>query len=438
MNNRAVAEKIFMAGVKSVLPEKLITRVMRLDGSLLKVDSHEFNLEKFRNIYVIGAGKASAAMGHYVETILGNHITGGHIVVKYGHSCKLKKIMVTEAGHPVPDLNGFRSTQEIIRIGQQADSNDLVICLISGGGSALLADLPEGLLPEELYIINNLLIRCGASINEINCVRKHLSGVKGGQLARIVCPATLITLIISDVTGNPLEVIASGPTLPDTTTFGDAMNIIEKYNLTTDITAGILNYIKDGIRGINPETPKPGDLLFSDVLNILAGTNLTALEAAKRCAGDLGFNTHIIDSEMHGDVEYAAGAIIETAKEYKNNQDLKKPVCLLYGGETTIKISNEGIGGRNQHLALSAAIRLKDCTGITVLSAGTDGSDGPTDVTGAVVDSETIKQAERKMIDPEKYLTGFDSYNFFKKAGGHIKTGPTFTNVMDLVVVLVE
>jgi hydroxypyruvate reductase/glycerate 2-kinase len=438
MNNREIAEKIFMAGVKSVLPGKLITRIMRLDGSLLDIDGHKFDLENFRNIYVIGAGKASAAMGHYVETILGKQITGGHIVVKYGHSCKLKKIKVSEAGHPIPDLNGFRSSREIISIAQQADKNDLVICLISGGGSALLTDLPEGLLPEELYIVNNLLIRCGASINEINCVRKHLSGVKGGHLARIVWPASLITLIISDVPGNQLEVIASGPTLPDTSTFGDAMNIIEKYRLTTDITAGILNYLKDGTLGIKPETPKPGDPLFSDVLNILAGTNLTALEAAKRCADDLGFNTHIIDSEMHGDVEYASGSIIETAKQYKNNQDVKKPACLLYGGETTIKINNEGIGGRNQQLALSAAMRLRDCTGITVLSAGTDGSDGPTDVTGAVVDSETVIQAEGMMIDPEKYLTGFDSYNFFKKAGGHIKTGPTFTNVMDIVVVLVE
>ena len=438
MNNREAAEKIFMAGVRSVLPERLITGIMRLDGSMLAIGGNELQLDGIRNIFIIGAGKASAAMGHYVESILRDRISGGHIVVKYGHSCKLKKIKVTEAGHPIPDSNGFKATEEIIRISEQALENDLVICLISGGGSALMADLPQGLLPEELYIVNNLLIRCGATINEINCVRKHLSKIKGGQLARIIHPAKLITLILSDVVGNPPEVIASGPTVADPSTFSDALRIINDYNLTPDITSGVLNYLKEGLQGIHQETPKPGDPLFAGILNILAGTNLTALEAAKSQAVNLGFKTYIIDAEMHGDVENVCESVISTAVAFKDNVEIRKPVCLLYGGETTVKISGEGQGGRNQHLALLAALKLQKITGITVLSAGTDGTDGPTDAAGAVADAQTIFRARSLNEDPEKYICEFNSYGFFKRAGGLIKTGPTFTNVMDLVVVLID
>jgi glycerate 2-kinase len=438
MNNREVAEEIFMAGVRSVLPEKLITGKMKLEGSMLTVGDHNVQLDGIKNIYVIGAGKASAAMGHYVESILGNRITGGHIVVKYGYSCKLKRIKVTEAGHPVPDVSGFKATEEIIKISSQATENDLVICLISGGASALLADLPEGLLPEELYIVNNLLIRCGATINEINCVRKHLSRIKGGQLTRIIRPAQLLTIILSDVTGNPLEVIGSGPTVPDSSTFNDALKVIENYNLTTDITSGVLKYLKDGSHGDHPETPKPGDPLFEGTINILAGTNQIALEASKNKAVSLGFKTYIIDAELHGDVESVCESVLNMAESFKNNKDIQKPACLLYGGETTIKIRGNGRGGRNQHLALSASIKLRNIPGITLLSAGTDGTDGPTNAAGAVADGDTFRNAISLNENPENYLYEFNSYSFFKRVGGLIVTGPTFTNVMDLVVVLVE
>ena len=438
MNNHEAAEKIFMAGVRSVLPEMIITGIMKLDGSVLSIGDHKFNIEEYRNIYVIGAGKASAAMGHYVETILGNRITGGHIVVKYGYSCKLKRISVTEAGHPVPDSEGFRAAQEIIKIAVGADQDDLVICLISGGASALLADLPENLMPEELYIVNNLLVRCGATINEINCVRKHLSRIKGGHLARIIRPATLVTLILSDVTGNPLEVIGSGPTVPDPSTFSDALTVIEKYNLTADMTAGVLNHLMDGLNGIHPETPKPGDPLFDDTVNILAGTNQIALKASKEEALRLGFRSYIIDTELNGDVESVCESVLKMALSFRNNNDIPKPACLLYGGETTVKVSGNGRGGRNQHLALSMAIRLRNIPGITFLAAGTDGTDGPTDAAGAVVDSETTGKAAFMNEDPVDYLCEFNSYDFFKRVGGLLKTGPTFTNVMDLLVVIIE
>ena len=438
MNNRENAEKIFIAGIRNVLPEKIISDHLSLQGTLLKIDDHVFQLDETQNIYVIGAGKASAAMAHYVESILGEKITGGHIVVKYNHSCKLKKIKVTEAGHPIPDTNGFRATAEILKLAVNTTEHDLVICLISGGGSALLADLPGGLLPEELYIVNNQLIRCGASIQEINCVRKHLSRAKGGQLARTVWPSTLVSLILSDVTGNPLDVIASGPTVPDKSTYAEALKIIESYNLAPDLTVGVLKYLRDGSAGIHPETARPGDPIFSKTFNILAGTNMTALEGSKRMAAELGYNTFIIDSELHGDVESTARSIIETANQYKKDNGIRKPVCLLFGGEPTLKVQGAGLGGRNQHLALSAIVSLRNFPGITFLSAGTDGNDGSTDAAGAVVDSDTIQFAQLKNKDPEKYLTEFDSYNFFRSAGGHIKTGPTFTNVMDIVVVIVE
>jgi hydroxypyruvate reductase/glycerate 2-kinase len=262
--------------------------------------------------------------------------------------------------------------------------------------------------------------------------------VKGGQLVKAVWPATLVSLILSDVPGNSLEVVASGPTAPDSTTFGEAVKVLENYQLTNDITVPILNYLKEGERGIRPETLKPGDPLFNKTFNILAGTNLIALEEAKKAAIDLGFNTIIIESEMQGYVENLAQNIVDTALNYKNNNEIKKPVCLLYGGEPTIKVTGEGLGGRNQHLALSAAIKLRDLPGITFLSAGTDGTDGSTQAAGAVVDADTVHMALSINADPEKYLDEFDSFNFFKLTGGHIITGPTLTNVMDLVVVIVE
>ncbi|MDX9945781.1 MAG: glycerate kinase [Bacteroidales bacterium] len=438
MRNRDTAKQIFLAGVRSVLPEKLITDTLSLKGQVLVAGSHEISLGSVENIWVIGAGKASAAMGHYVECILGDRIRGGHIVVKYGHSCLLKKIRVTEAGHPLPDENGFRATREIVDIANRASGNDLVICLISGGASALLADLPGGLLPEELYIVNNLLVRSGATINEVNCVRKHLSSVKGGQLARTIRPARLVTLIISDVIGNHLDVIGSGPTVPDTTTFADALAVIEKYNLAGDVTRGVLNYIRDGCAGYHPETPKPGDLIFEGTLNVIAGTNQAALRACKNEAAKLGFSSYIIDTGLEGDVDTVCESILNTAISFRNNQDIPKPACLLYGGETTVRVTGSGLGGRNQHLALSAAIKLKDIPGITILSAGTDGTDGPTDTAGAVADSDTFAEAASMNEDPLNYFADFNSFNFFRQVGGLITTGPTYTNVMDIVVVIVE
>jgi len=438
MNYRLIAEQVFLAGVNRVTPEQLITKMMVLKNEKLLVGNLCFPLKEINKIYVIGAGKAGALMAAEVENILGDRVIEGHIVVKYGYSCKLKYIRVTEAGHPVPDSNGYKATQAILNIAAKAGSNDLVICLLSGGGSALLADFPEGSSPEEMILVNNLLINSGASINEINTVRKHLSLVKGGQLAKAVYPATLLSLVLSDVIGDPLNVIASGPTTPDPTTFSQALSILEKYKILQSVPEGILKYLHEGDTGIRSETPKPGDPVFEKTFNLLIGTNRLALEACKMKAKELKLNSFIIDDKVQGDVATIAEFVIETSLKYKNDKNVQKPVCLLFGGEPTIKMTGKGLGGRNQHLALLCGIRLQNHPGITVLSAGTDGTDGPTDAAGAVVDSETIHDAISKKIDVDKHLKEFDSYSFFKKAGGHIFTGPTMTNVMDIIVSVVE
>jgi Putative glycerate kinase len=438
MNCRTIAEKIFLAGVESVLPDRLIVNEMSLKDNCLKIGHLDFPLETIENIYVIGAGKASAMMGAEVEKILSDRITEGHIVVKYGHSCNLKYIDVTEAGHPIPDTNGLRATREILKIAETASWNDLVICLLSGGGSALLPDVPEVCSLEDMIKVNDLLLNCGACISEINAVRKHLSVVKGGQLARVVYPATLVNLILSDVPGDALDVIASGPTVPDPTTYLQALTVLSAFGLSRTVPRGILTFLKEGAAGKKPETPKPDDPVFDKTYNILVGTNRKALEAAKNKALEFNINAVIIDDQLQGDTLTVADYLVQTSIRFKNDTNEVKPVCLLFGGETTVKMTGKGAGGRNQHLSLLSALLLRNNPGITILAAGTDGNDGPTDAAGAVVDSDTVPVAISKNIDPEKHILDFNSYHFFKKAGGHIITGPTMTNVMDIIVVIVE
>jgi glycerate 2-kinase len=438
LNCRKVAEDIFRAGVDRVIPEKLIGKEMLIRDSRLHVGSLSFSLEEIDNVYVIGAGKASALMAAEVEKILGNRITGGHVVVKYGHSCKLKHIRVAEAGHPVPDANGYAATKIVLAIAEKAGAGDLVICLLSGGGSALLADFPESSSPDEMMKLSNLLINSGADISEINAVRKHLSVVKGGQLARSVYPATLVSLILSDVIGDPLDVIASGPTAPDSSTYRLALDVLKKYDLLESTPSGIRRILLEGEAGRRPETPKNGDPIFEKTHNCLIGTNLIALEASKVMAEQLGLDAYIINDKVSGDTQDVADYLIQTARGYKDRKAVRKPACLLFGGEPTVKMTGNGLGGRNQHLALLCALKLQKTPGITILSAGSDGTDGPTDAAGAIVDAQTVADAVARGIDPVKHLGEFDSYHFFKKAGGHIITGPTMTNVMDIIVAIVE
>jgi glycerate 2-kinase len=438
MNSREIAEQIFITCVESVIPSKLIPPIISVRNNCLETGAYVFPLEKIENIYVIGAGKASASMAAELEKVEGLFITEGHVVVKYGHACKLKAIDVTEAGHPVPDTNGYNGTKSVLKIAEKAGVNDIVICLLSGGGSALLADFPEGVAAEDMIKLNEVLVNSGASIAEINAVRKHISGVKGGQLARVVYPATLITLILSDVPGDKPEVVASGPTTPDSTTYAQALGVLTGYNLLSLISGNIIKSLEDGIAGRRPETPKMDDQVFARTYTLLIGTNKLALDAGKLKSLEYNINPVIVDDRLQGDILSVSDYIVKTALQYMNDKNEIKPVCLLFGGETTLKLAGSGKGGRNQHLALLCALLLKDHPGITVLSAGTDGTDGTTDAAGAVVDSDTIMSALDKNMDVAKYLSDFDSFHFFKKTGGHIITGPTMTNVMDIIVVIVE
>lgn len=438
MKKRVIAEQIFLSGVEHVLPDKLIRTQVKVIDNILYISDLQFILEDFNHIYVIGAGKASALMAKEIEFVLGDKITQGHIVVKYGSACQLNVIKITEAAHPNPDLNGVFSTNEILKIANQAEEKDLVICLISGGASSLLADFPEESSLDDLITTNLLLLKSGADIKEMNTVRKHLSKVKGGLLAKAIYPAISVSLILSDVIGNPIDVIASGPTCPDLSTFEDAMFVLEKYRLLDKLPISMTNYLKKGITNLVPETPKMDDPIFINTRNLIIGSNRIALEASRNKAIELGFNTYILTDELDGDLIKAADYVLESASRLLNDSQVKKPVCLLFGGEPTIKVSGSGIGGRNQHFALYCANKLVGKNGITVLCAGTDGNDGPTNVAGAIVDSQTVSRALLDNIDSQMYLDAYDSYHFFNQTGEHIIIGSTMTNVMDIIVVIVE
>lgn len=437
MDNRQIATGIFLAGVESVKPDNLIKRYVSLNQNVLTIEDIVFDLSVIKNIYVVGAGKASAAMAQSVESVLGSEITAGHIITKYEHSVPLKFIEITEAGHPVPDENGIKGTGKILSMVKKAEKDDLVICLISGGGSALLADVPEGCTLDDLKRVNSILLKTGANITEMNCIRKHLSKVKGGLLAKAAAPANVVSLILSDVIGDPLDVIASGPTSPDPSTFADAISIIRKYQIENEIPKQILEILNEGMENKLQETLKLNDEVLRQTHNLIIGTNLLALRTAKAKAEESGYETHIITNKLDGDVVTASKYILGNIKDVRSKK-LNKKICLLFAGEPTVKVSGNGLGGRNQHLALIIAGLLKDLPGITFLSGGTDGSDGPTDAAGAVVDSFTSKNASDLTLDIDQYIKNFDSYHFFKQEGGLIITGPTQTNVMDLMVALIQ
>jgi len=360
--------------------------------------------------------------------------------VKYDHSLPLKKISIIEASHPIPDTNGLEGTSEILRLLSRTGEKDLVICLISGGGSALLVQPHKEVTLPDIQTTSNELLACGATIDEINAVRKHLSIIKGGHLAHASYPSTLITLILSDVIGDPLDIIASGPTVPDESTFDDACKVIGRYSLEDKIPDSVCKLLKKGQNGETRENPKQGDKVFANTQNVIIGSNKIALEAAKEKAADLGYNTIILSSMVQGESKEAAIFFSAIAKEVcHTGTPLSKPACIIAGGETTVTIKGNGKGGRNQEFALSAAMEIEGYDGIVILSAGTDGTDGPTDATGAIVDSNTCKDAREKFcLKSEDFLSKNDSYNFFNKTGEHIITGPTLTNVMDIMISLID
>jgi hydroxypyruvate reductase len=431
--------KLFNAGIDAVRPSTVINNSVSLDAEILDIAESRYDLGNYRRIYLVGAGKASAFMAKAVEGILGERITAGIINVKYGHASELKRCKVNECGHPVPDQNGVTGTREIFELVESADKKTLVICLISGGGSALLAFPANGISLHDLREVNRLLLECGANITEINTVRKHLSQSKGGRLALAAFPAEVVTLIISDVIGDRLDTIASGPTVPDPTTYADAIRVLEKYKITHRVPRFVMANLRDGCEGRLPETPKPGQKEFSKVRSIIVANNELALEAVHREAEEMGLKPSIVPVEVQGEAREAARRLVEYVKRavaHKGVED--RPRCFISGGETTVTVRGPGKGGRNMEFALAAASELERTPGIAMLSCGSDGSDGPTDAAGAYCDHTTISRARQKGLRPQFHLGENDSYSFFAKLGDLIVTGPTGTNVMDIQITLVN
>jgi len=435
---RADAMAIFSAGLAAADPKAAVRRHLRLRGDTLCVGDRSYSLKDFDHIFVVGAGKAGAAMASAVETILDDRITAGHVTTKYGHLDAVNKIVVHEAGHPVPDEAGVQSTGEILKILQQAGQKDLVLCLLSGGGSALLPLPVDAVSLAEKQDVTRHLLGCGAAIEEINAVRKHLSQIKGGQLARLAYPATLVTLILSDVVGDPLDAIASGPTVTDPTTFAGVQEILQEYGIWPATSEAVRRYISEGLAGKVAETPKVGDPVFDRTQNVLIGSNIQAVQAAAAEASKSRYHTLILSSLIEGETKEVAQVHTAIAREVLNTGNpVAAPACLISGGETTVTLHGHGKGGRNQEFVLAAAVALDKVQPVVILSAGTDGTDGPTDAAGAICDGHTVARAGAKGLDAAFHLREHNAYPFFSALNDLIITGPTNTNVMDLRIVMI-
>jgi glycerate 2-kinase len=435
---RSQALKIFRAALDASDPTAAILRHVRVAGDSLVAGGRKYRLSSFRRVFVIGAGKAGAVMAQAVERLLGRGIDSGLISVKYGYLAKLRRIELNECGHPVPDAAGVRGAERIAAIAEAASEGELVICLISGGASALMPSPAPPITLEEKQATTKLLLASGANIHEINAVRKHISRLKGGQLARLASPATVLALLLSDVIGDDLDVIGSGPTAPDASTFSTAWAVLEKYGLVEKAPQAVRERIERGLRGEITDTPKLSDRVFRRVQNLVVGSNALAVEAAAAKARELGLRPLVLSTRIEGETRDVARMHAAIAREAAaSGRPVKPPLCLISGGETTVTLRGDGLGGRNQEFVLAAAIDLAGSGDTVVLSGGTDGTDGPTDAAGALADGQTVSRAQARGMDPAKFLANNDSYHFFEPLGDLLKTGPTNTNVMDVRLLLV-
>jgi glycerate 2-kinase len=429
---------VLSAALEAVDPVKAIKRQVSLSDETLRIGQRIYDLRHYRNIYVIGGGKASGSMAQAIEEILGPCVTDGLVNVKYGYGAETKIIHLNEAGHPIPDAAGMAGTKQMAELARQATDDDLVICLISGGGSALMTLPAEGITLADVKSLTDALLRCGATINEINAVRKHLSQIKGGNLARLAHPAEIVSLILSDVVGNPLDVIASGPTVADTTTFAYAYGVIEKYGLLEELPRSIVERLRRGKKGLIPDTPKEGDAAFTRTHNLIIASNEVAAEAALLKAEELGFHTLLLSTFVEGEAREVAKVLAAIAKEILHSgRPVPRPACVVAGGETTVTVRGSGLGGRNQEMALSAALEIAGLEEVMIIPLATDGTDGPTDAAGAIADGSTLHRAHDVGLSAPKYLADNDSYHFFQPLGDLLITGPTNTNVNDLTFVFV-
>ena len=448
--NQTALDAIARAAIARVNPVSMVRDSVAVTGARLQVSVEgggiSVDLSAYRRIVVLGAGKASAAMAQGLEAVLGTRIDGGLIAVKYGHTAELTSVDLIEAGHPVPDERSFEAARRVARIAEEADEDTLCIALISGGGSALLTlpsqDGPTPLGLEDIQRTTSLLLGAGAPIQEINAVRKHLSGISGGRFCRMVYPGRLVALALSDVVGDDVSSIASGLAAPDPSTFGDVAEICRRYGIFASLSSSVRSLIEAGVRGEVPETPKPDDPIFDRVGTAVIGSNALALGAARRCAEDLGYNTLALTSQLTGEAREMAHLFAALARDIKRGSGpVAPPACILTGGETTVTLRGDGKGGRNQEMALAVLDEMAAAPdaygGVSFLSVGTDGNDGPTDAAGAFA-SPALLAEEGSAARIRNALERNDAYTFFESSGGLYITGPTNTNVCDIQALIVE
>jgi len=443
MSPREDLTAIYTSAIEAVDPFRAVANSLIRKGEELLLKQGEkilasCDLGDFERVLVVGAGKATAPMARAVEEILGDRIDRGVVSVKYGYTTELEIIKIHEGAHPVPDAAGNHAAAEIVEILESAGEKDLVISLISGGGSALLPLPPASISLEEKQETTDLLLKSGAAIHEINAVRKHLSRVKGGNLARAAWPARVLNLMISDVVGDAMDVIASGPFVPDSSSFREAAGILERYHISEKVSGSVMSHLRTGAEGKIEENPSKGNRYFEKVTNAVIASNIIALRAAAETADSLGYNSCILSSLIEGDTAETAFWHSRIGEEvFASGNPVPPPACIISGGETTVIVTGNGLGGRNMEFALQGAVHIRGKDDILMASVGTDGSDGPTDAAGAVTDGSTIARAEDLGLSIEEYTRNNDSYNFFKQLGDLIITGPTNTNVMDIRIVLV-
>lgn len=436
---RRIALTLLETAISAVDPMELIKTQIHVNGNTLTVGPYTLNLTKYKEILVLGGGKASGAMAEMVERILGDRITAGFINIPENSAQKyqVSTIQLNEAGHPIPNEAGEQGVDQIFQYLKGVTEETLILFLLSGGGSALLPSPQDGITLTEKKQITNLLLRSGATINDINVVRKHISKIKGGRLAVASFPATLLCLVLSDVLGDPLPSIASGPTVPDPSTYQDAIQILHRYAIWNDTPFSVQQFLLNGQEGKNTESPKAGDSRFAHVRNILLGNNSLALAAAERQALTMKLNPLILSSYIQGEARHVGTVLASIAREITEaNKPIPQPGVVLAGGETTVTVTGTGQGGRNGEVALSASLALEDLEGVVIASLGTDGIDGLSDAAGAIVDASTLKKARTKNLSPLQYLQNNDSHHYFKELGDLVYTGPTGTNVNDVMIIV--
>jgi len=433
-DRRAAVTRVMQAALAAVEPGEAVRRALQRDGEQVTVAGCTYDLASYDRVIVVGAGKASAPMAAAVEDVFGALCMDGLVVVKHGHTHPTRTVRLREASHPIPDETCVDGTAELVALLATTGPRDLVVVTLSGGGSALMLLPADGISLADMQQTTDVLLRAGATINELNTIRKHLEQAKGGGLARLAAPSDVLALVLSDVVGNPLDVIASGPTVPDTSTYADTCAIVERFGIWDRLPATVAQRLRDGRDGKIADTPKPGDPLFDRVQTVVVASNDLAAAAGVEQAEQEGMSALLLTTYVEGEAREVAKVVAALAREEAATaRPLPLPACLIMGGETTVTVRGSGLGGRNQELALAASFKIAGLENVIIAALATDGNDGPNDATGALADGSTLARAQAAGLDPNAYLTNNDAYHFFEALGDLLITGPTNTNVNDLL-----